>query len=106
MADSTISQFTGLLNKDAPAKASERPSDLIAQGTANGINAIVGSKGGEPPMANPGMVLADSTAGATAPKASIPANAIFSDGGGSSDQSKKPVTYVWTPGMKTLKVNK
>ncbi|MBN3804325.1 filamentous hemagglutinin N-terminal domain-containing protein [Paraburkholderia sp. Ac-20336] len=36
--------------------------DLALQGIANGLNAIIGMGGGVPPMAGPGMVLADSIA--------------------------------------------
>ncbi|SPB17148.1 hemagglutinin [Caballeronia novacaledonica] len=87
-----IAQATGLMNADAQAKASQSPTDLMAQGTANGINAVLGSKGGEPPMANPGTALADSTAGAAAGLPAIgkpgyvPSNAILN--GGSDGQSR------------------
>ncbi|WP_087038781.1 hemagglutinin repeat-containing protein [Caballeronia arvi] len=80
-----VSQATGQMNADAQAKASERPSDLIAQGTANGIQTVIGAKGGEPPMANPGTVLADSTAGAVPKKPNVPSNAILNNG--NDDQS-------------------
>ncbi|MDR5884302.1 EndoU domain-containing protein [Caballeronia sp. LZ032] len=81
-------QIAGQMNADAGAKAAESPAVLIAQGIANGINAVIGTKGGEPPMANPGTVLADSTAGAAAGSAAmgapgyVPSNAIFN---GSND---------------------
>lgn len=81
LVDNGISQFNGLMNSDAAAKAGESPAALIAQGTANGISAIIGSKGGEPPMANPGAVLADSTASITAGSAGyVPSNATLNSG--------------------------
>ncbi|MDR5824983.1 hypothetical protein [Caballeronia sp. LZ043] len=80
-------QITVQMNADAASTASQRPSDLIAQGTANGINTIIGSKGGEPPTANPGTVLADSTAGAAGSAAMgtpgyVPSNATLNSGNG------------------------
>jgi hypothetical protein len=52
------------------------------QGIANGLSAIAGMGGGEPPMASPGMVLADSTAGNAALRTpgNVPSNAILSKG--------------------------
>ncbi|WP_147432315.1 hemagglutinin repeat-containing protein [Pararobbsia silviterrae] len=50
------------MNADAQAKMSEPASDLIAQGIANGVNAVAGTGGGKPPTASPGTVLVDSKA--------------------------------------------
>ncbi|WP_250527496.1 hemagglutinin repeat-containing protein, partial [Caballeronia sp. GAWG2-1] len=74
-----IDQFVGLMKSGAQAKMSESPADLMAQGAANGLNAIVGTGGGKPPAASPGVVLADSTAANAVPGTPgyVPGNAIF-----------------------------
>ena len=55
---------------------------LAMQGIANGLSAIVGMGGGEPPAASPGLVLADSTAANAALRTmgSVPSNASLSKG--------------------------
>lgn len=58
-----IDQFVGQVKSGAQARMSESPIDLLAQGVANGLNAVVGTGGGKPPAASPGVVLADSVAG-------------------------------------------
>ncbi|MFM0492080.1 hemagglutinin repeat-containing protein, partial [Paraburkholderia graminis] len=55
-----IDQFIAVVKSGAAAKMSESPSDLAAQGVANGLNAIIGAKGGEPPTTSTGGVLVDS----------------------------------------------
>ncbi len=60
---SSIDQFVGLMTGGAKAKMAESPTDLIAQGAANGANAVAGMGGGKPPAASPGAVLVDSSAG-------------------------------------------
>jgi filamentous hemagglutinin len=61
-----VDQFIGMVKSGAAAKTSESPTDLMAQGAANGINAVIGAKGGEPPAASPGLVLVDSATGGAA----------------------------------------
>ncbi|RKP51963.1 colicin E5-related ribonuclease, partial [Pararobbsia silviterrae] len=72
------------MNADAQAKMSEPASDLIAQGIANGANAVAGAGGGKPPAANPKAVLVDSAVlsgvqetAAHSPE-SVPSNAVAS----------------------------
>ncbi|MDR6386827.1 hemagglutinin repeat-containing protein, partial [Paraburkholderia caribensis] len=60
---SSIDQFVGLMTGGAKAKMAESPTDLIAQGAANGANAVAGMGGDKPPAASPGAVLVDSSAG-------------------------------------------
>jgi filamentous hemagglutinin len=68
------------------------PTDLMAQGAANGINAVIGAKGGEPPTASPGLVLVDPAIGGAA-KAGIgmpgyvPSNATLNSGHNDSSSS-------------------
>ncbi|ACC76292.1 filamentous haemagglutinin family outer membrane protein (plasmid) [Paraburkholderia phymatum STM815] len=45
---------------DAQAKISEAPASLMAQGAVNGVTAVTGMRGGEPPAQSPGAVLVDS----------------------------------------------
>ncbi|SPB17149.1 hemagglutinin [Caballeronia novacaledonica] len=74
-------QLTRRMNADATAKAGERPSDLMAQGAANGLNAVVSAGGGKPPMASPGLVLVDSAAGGVRSLAApVPSNATLNSG--------------------------
>ncbi|MBN3851331.1 filamentous hemagglutinin N-terminal domain-containing protein [Paraburkholderia sp. Ac-20342] len=49
-----IDQFVGQVKSGAQARMSESPIDLLAQGVANGLNAVVGTGGGKPPAASPG----------------------------------------------------
>ncbi|AUT64685.1 filamentous hemagglutinin N-terminal domain-containing protein [Paraburkholderia terrae] len=88
---SSIDQFVGLMTGGAKAKMAESPSDLIAQGAANGANAVIGARGGEPPAASPGAVLVDPAVQALNPAQNVagygPGNAIFNSGDGSTDAS-------------------
>jgi len=90
-----VDQFIGMVKSGAAAKTSESPTDLMAQGAANGINAVIGAKGGEPPAASPGLVLVDPAIGGAA-KAGIgmpgyvPSNAILNNGGDSDVQQGAP----------------
>ncbi|MFL9865186.1 hypothetical protein PQR67_13495 [Paraburkholderia fungorum] len=59
-ATNLADQFAVLMKAGAQAKMSESAVSLIAQGTANGLNAVIGVGGGQPPAASPGMVLVDS----------------------------------------------
>jgi filamentous hemagglutinin len=59
---SLVDQFIGMVKGGAAAKMSEPPSDLAAQGVANGLSAVVGMGAGKPPAASLGAVLADSAA--------------------------------------------
>ncbi|MEZ0603740.1 hemagglutinin repeat-containing protein [Paraburkholderia sp. IW21] len=74
-----IDQFIGMVKGGAAAKMAESPSDLAAQGVANGLNAVVGTGGGKPPTASPGVVLADSTAANAIPGTAgyVPSNATL-----------------------------
>ncbi|WP_080471788.1 hypothetical protein, partial [Burkholderia pseudomallei] len=62
-------------------------AQLISQSVANGVNTVLGSKGGEPPIAGPGTVLVNSSMEQAA-NASLtgsrgaPSNAILSNNGG------------------------
>ncbi len=104
---SAAGQFVGQMNADAQAKMSESPSDLMAQGAANGLNTIIGAGAGTPPTASAGGVLVDAAAGQAMAGAanSVPGygagNAIFNDdGGSSSDQTasgKEPTSPVFNP---------
>jgi filamentous hemagglutinin len=71
--------YVPAIKSGAAAKKSESPTDLMAQGAANGINAVIGAKGGEPPAASPGLVLVDSGAAqaAIAGTSTVSDNAII-----------------------------
>ncbi|WP_240687903.1 hemagglutinin repeat-containing protein [Burkholderia sp. SRS-25] len=92
--DSAVSQFGTLMTRDAQDKMSQSPTQLISQGVANGINTVLGSKGGEPPMAGPSVALVDSVAGQAANAAlgatdrTPPSNAIFNNGNGRNQADK------------------
>ncbi|WP_431207392.1 hemagglutinin repeat-containing protein [Burkholderia cepacia] len=92
--DSAASQFGTLMKRDAQDKMSQSPTQLISQGVANGINTVLGSKGGEPPMAGPGAVLVNSMTGQAANAAlgatdrTPPSNAIFNSGNGRNQADK------------------
>ncbi|WP_342611156.1 hemagglutinin repeat-containing protein [Burkholderia ambifaria] len=67
--------------------------DLVLQGIANGLNAVIGAGGGKPPAASPGVVLVDSSAGQvatsiTGAKAPLyaPGNATFNNNDGAKGQ--------------------
>lgn len=85
-----IDQFVGQVKSGAQATMSQSPSDLTAQGVANGLNAIVGAGSGKPPAQSPGVVLIDGAgqvaAGGTGSGASVagyaPGNAVFNSGNG------------------------
>ncbi|MCL1619595.1 hemagglutinin repeat-containing protein, partial [Ralstonia pseudosolanacearum] len=77
--------FANKMQSDAWRKMSESPADLIVQGVANGLSAIVGIGGGEPPAASPGAVLANPAARQAAnaslsATADRPSNVIASSG--------------------------
>ncbi|KGV68512.1 tRNA nuclease effector CdiA-2 [Burkholderia pseudomallei] len=82
--DSAASQFGTLMKRDAQDKMSQSPAQLISQSVANGVNTVLGSKGGEPPIAGPGTVLVNSSMEQAA-NASLtgsrgaPSNAILSN---------------------------
>ncbi|CAB3716389.1 hemagglutinin repeat-containing protein [Paraburkholderia rhynchosiae] len=78
-------QVLGKMNADAQAKISESRSDLAAQGVANGLSAVAGMGGGEPPTASPSAVLVDSAAGQAANASlsatgHVPSNATLNNG--------------------------
>ncbi|AJX20427.1 cell surface protein [Burkholderia pseudomallei] len=85
--DSAASQFGTLMKRDTQDKVSQSPAQLISQSVANGVNTVLGSKGGEPPIAGPGTVLVNSSMEQAA-NASLtgsrgaPSNAILSNNGG------------------------
>ncbi|WP_371320857.1 hemagglutinin repeat-containing protein [Ralstonia pseudosolanacearum] len=84
--------FANKMQSDAWRKMSESPADLIVQGVANGLSAIVGIGGGEPPAASPGAVLANPAARQAAnaslsATADRPPNAIASTSGGDGNSS-------------------
>ncbi|MGD7437976.1 hemagglutinin repeat-containing protein, partial [Ralstonia pseudosolanacearum] len=86
--------FVNKMASDAKQKMSESPSDLIAQGVANGLSAVAGAGRGEPPAASPGAVLANSAARQAASAslsvtADTPPNAIASSGGDDSGSGKR-----------------
>ncbi|WP_232457829.1 filamentous hemagglutinin N-terminal domain-containing protein [Burkholderia ubonensis] len=90
-----INQFAGQVQSGAQAKASESPSSLVAQGVANGVNAVMGAGGGLPPA--PGLDAVLVNAGQVAPPVTgnTPSNALLSSGnndsgsGNSNGQSAK-----------------
>ncbi|WP_247424824.1 hemagglutinin repeat-containing protein, partial [Ralstonia pseudosolanacearum] len=80
--------FVNKMEADAKQKMSESPVALVAQGVANGLNAVTGAGGMEPPV-SPGSVLANSGGrqGASASlsaTANTPPNAIASSSNGDS----------------------
>ncbi|MGD7247917.1 hypothetical protein ACQCRE_24655, partial [Ralstonia pseudosolanacearum] len=84
--------FVNKMASDAKQKMSESPSDLIAQGVANGLSAVAGAGRGEPPAASPGAVLANPAARQAASAslsvtADTPPNAIASTSGGDGNSS-------------------
>ncbi|WP_247664421.1 hemagglutinin repeat-containing protein [Ralstonia pseudosolanacearum] len=76
--------FVNKMEADAKQKMSESPVALVAQGVANGLNAVAGAGGAEPPV-SPGSVLAN-PGGRQAANASLsvtadpPPNVIASSG--------------------------
>nr|WP_245643846.1 hemagglutinin repeat-containing protein [Paraburkholderia oxyphila] len=103
-------QFGSQAAADANAKIAQPHSDQVAQGIANGANAVVGIGGGKPPAASPGAVLVDSAVGQAtdagmSSSSSVagygPGNATFADGGGdrpSPRQSENDVGSDLGPG--------
>jgi filamentous hemagglutinin len=75
-----ISQFTGQMQSGAQGTISQSPSALVAQGVANGVNAVTGTNGGLPPTAGSNAALVGSGAGqVTLPvSGGAPPNAILS----------------------------
>ncbi|WP_375804571.1 hemagglutinin repeat-containing protein [Burkholderia glumae] len=103
--DSAASQFGTLMKRDAQDKISQSPAQLISQGVANGVNTVLGSKGGEPPMAGPSVALVDSVTGQAA-NATLgatdrtpPSNAILSNSNSdnNSTQGSQSGTVTKTP---------
>ncbi|CAB3748826.1 tRNA nuclease CdiA-2 [Paraburkholderia solisilvae] len=91
---SAANDFAGRMKADAKAKMSEPPSDLMAQGAANGLSAVVGAGGGKPPAASPSAVLVDSGAAQTASPAPnvsgyAAGSAIFNSG--ASEENKASI---------------
>ncbi|MFM0741441.1 hemagglutinin repeat-containing protein [Paraburkholderia xenovorans] len=87
-----INQFIGLIKAGAKAKMSESPTDLAAQGVANGWVAVSGVGSGKPPLAGPKVATAGSGAAADASlnptvgtPGYVPGNATINSG--NSDQS-------------------
>ncbi len=89
-------QVVGMAQNDTKATMSQPAVVQVARGTANGLGAVAGATGGEPPI-NPGTALVTSS-GEQAANAALtgsrgaPSNAILSNGGGSSDDSSQGVT--------------
>jgi filamentous hemagglutinin len=71
-------QLAGDTGKKSPSAFS-----LAMQGIVNGVNAIIGVGGGEPPMASLGVVLAESTVanGVSGTPGYVPDNATLASGG-------------------------
>ncbi|WP_156443555.1 hypothetical protein [Burkholderia sp. MSMB1835] len=92
--DSAVNQFGTLMKRDAQDKISQSPDKLIAQGVANGVNTVLGSKGGEPPLAGPGMAMVNSITSQAANAAlgatdrTPPSNAILSNNGGGASSAE------------------
>jgi filamentous hemagglutinin len=60
---SGVDQFAGMMKSGAQTIIDQPHPVQAAQGIANGATAVMGPKGGEPPAASPGVVLADSAVG-------------------------------------------
>ncbi|MGF6368103.1 filamentous hemagglutinin [Paraburkholderia sp. RAU6.4a] len=85
-----IDQFIGMVKSGAQATMSQSPTDLAAQGVANGLNAIVGTGGGKPPTPSTGGVLVNAAGQAVPGTAnSLPDNALLSDGGNSRPSARQ-----------------
>lgn len=103
--DSAADQFGTLMKRDAEGKMSQSPAELVSQGVANGINTVLGSKGGEPPLAGPSAVAVDSLTGQAANAAlgatdrTPPSNAILSNSNSdnNSTQGSQSGTVTKTP---------
>lgn len=71
---------------------SQPASTQIARGTANGLGAIAGASGGEPPATSGGNVLVNAAGGQVAGAAAgktLPDGVLLADGGGSSRPSPR-----------------
>ncbi|WP_414448931.1 hemagglutinin repeat-containing protein [Burkholderia sp. 22PA0099] len=68
-----------------PSRKKTTALDLVLQGIANGLNAVVGVGGGKPPTASPGAVLVGEAAGGKVVKlgfaGDVPDNATLASGG-------------------------
>ncbi|KGW85446.1 hypothetical protein X896_5314 [Burkholderia pseudomallei ABCPW 1] len=103
--DSAADQFGTLMKRDAEGKMSQSSAELVSQGVANGINTVLGSKGGEPPLAGPSAVAVDSLTGQAANAAlgatdrTPPSNAILSNSNSdnNSTQGSQSGTVTKTP---------
>ncbi|OAI58852.1 hemagglutinin, partial [Ralstonia solanacearum] len=82
--------FVNKMEADAKQKMSESPAALVTQGIANGLSAVAGAGGVEPPPASPGAVLVNSGGARQAANASLgatanpPPNVLASTGGDDS----------------------
>ncbi len=88
------SGFVNKMEADAKQKMSEPPAALVAQGVANGLNAVVGAGGVEPPPTSPGAVLVNSGARQAAnaslsATANTPPNAIASSGNDDTSEGNR-----------------
>ncbi|CAJ7976051.1 haemagglutinin [Burkholderia pseudomallei] len=90
--DSAASQFGTLMKRDAQDKISQSPAQLISQGVANGVGAVVGMGGGEPPATSGGTVLVNAAGGqvvGAAAGSKTPDNVLLADGDGNSRPSPR-----------------
>ncbi|CAI8693774.1 filamentous hemagglutinin N-terminal domain-containing protein [Burkholderia pyrrocinia] len=76
-----ISQFGGQMKSDAQGKVTQSPAALVAQGVANGVNAVMGAGGGLPPGAGYDPVLAGAGRVTSVGTGGAPSNAILSSNG-------------------------
>ncbi|GLU34752.1 hypothetical protein [Trinickia caryophylli] len=83
-------EFIGLMQSGAQQKMSESPSSLVAQGIANGVNAVAGTGGGRPPTAGPDAVTVVSGTGqaTSATTLGTPPNALLSSSNNDSGSGK------------------
>ncbi|WP_235851374.1 hemagglutinin repeat-containing protein [Paraburkholderia acidicola] len=103
-------QFVALMKHDAQVKLSEPPTDLAAQGVANGLNAVVGAGGREPPTSSPGAVLVNPAAGhavdaALGAPGYVPGTATIADGGGDGNSQQSASDGVNPPGRAQSRIN-
>ncbi|WP_081053958.1 hemagglutinin repeat-containing protein [Burkholderia territorii] len=85
-------QLLGMAQADTKATMSQPASTQIARGTANGLGAIAGASGGEPPATSGGNVLVNAAGGQVAGAAAgktLPDSVLLADGGGSSRPSPR-----------------
>jgi filamentous hemagglutinin len=87
---SVENQLLGMAKADAQAKMSERPSALMAQGTATGIAAGIGMGGGKPPTPSAGGVMVDGAGQALAAGTASSGSTIAGYDDGYATLSKSP----------------